>query len=766
MTGLSRAKRDCGLLAVAFVLCGCTRHDKTHGDDIEDRKETRTMPAHTNRLIDEKSPYLLQHAHNPVDWYPWGEEAFEKARRENKPIFLSIGYSTCHWCHVMARESFENEAVAAILNAHFVAIKVDREERQDVDKVYMTYVQATTGGGGWPMSVWLTPDLKPFLGGTYYPPEDKWGRPGFKTVLTRVAEAWASDRDRIVAAAEDTLKRLREAAAAAPDAALALDAKSLDDAYAQIKASYDPRHGGFGGAPKFPRPSAPDFMLRYHARTLRQSSTLRTEATAGQAGQAGTRDALDMTLHTLRAMAEGGMHDQLGGGFHRYSVDERWHVPHFEKMLYDQGQLACTYLDAYQLTRDPFFADVARGILDYVLRDMTGPEGQFYSAEDADSDIPGRPGEHAEGAFYVWEHDEVADVLGGDAAASFSFLYGIEPGGNVRDDPHGEFPRKNVLYVAHSIEDTAKRFNKTPEAMRELLGKARAKLLTHRVSRPRPHLDDKTITAWNGLMISAYARAYQVLGEARYLEAAVNATGFIRTHLYDSDLGVLQRRHRDGEAAIEGYADDYAFLIKGLLDLYEAGFDVRHLEWALALQDKQNALFWDAAAGGYFGTTGEDPTVLLRTKEDYDGAEPSVNSVSALNLLRLAQMTDHPEYATRAKKTLAAFSRQLARAPHAMPAMLAALDFQLGQPMQIVIAGSPNAADTRTLLREVNARFIPNKVVLLADGAAGQEALARRFDFIASLHPIDGKAAAYVCENGACKLPTTDPAKLAALLDG
>lgn len=701
-------------------------------------------PAHgqPNRLIHETSPYLLQHAHNPVDWYPWGPEAFEKARRENKPIFLSVGYLTCHWCHVMERESFENEENARILNENFVPIKVDREERPDVDSVYMTYVQATTGGGGWPMSVWLTPDLKPFLGGTYYPPKDKWGRPGFKSILRRIADAWASDRNKIVASAADTLDRLREVTSTVPAAGSTLDPGPLHSAYVQIKASYDPRHGGFGNAPKFPRPSVLDFMLRYYART-------------------GRRDALDMTLHTLRAMAGGGMHDQLGGGFHRYSVDERWHVPHFEKMLYDQGQLAVTYLDAYTISKDPFYADVARGILGYVRRDMTGPEGQFYSAEDADSDIPGKPGEQAEGAFYVWEHDEVAAVLGPDAAPIFSFQYGIEKNGNVRSDPHGEFSRKNILYVAHSVADMVKHFNKTPDALRELLAASRAKLLAARAVRPRPHLDDETITAWNGLMISGFARAYSVLGDNACLAAATKAAAFIRQRLYDSDTGTLLRRYRAGDAAIAGYADDYAFLIQALLDLYEAYCDVQYLTWAFALQDKQDALFWDEAGGGYFSTSGEDPTVLLRMKEDYDGAEPSANSVSALNLLRLAQLTENPDYAARANQTLAAFSRRLARAPHSMPSMLAALDWQIGGAVQIVIAGAPDAADTRALLHEVRSRFIPNKMLLLADGADGQTALARRLGFITGIKPIDGKATAYVCENGACKLPTTDLATLA-----
>ena len=709
----------------------------------EPNKRKDTM--YTNRLANEKSPYLLQHADNPVDWYPWGEEAFAKARRENKPIFLSVGYSTCHWCHVMARESFENEEIAAVLNEHFVAIKVDREERPDVDTVYMTYVQATTGGGGWPMSVWLTPDLKPFVGGTYYPPEDRWGRPGFKSILTRIAEAWDKDRDRIITSADGVIEQLRRATSVAPGPDVDLERELLDRAYRQIKSSYDSRYGGFGGAPKFPRPSAPDFLLRYHART-------------------GTRDALDMTLHTLRKMAGGGMHDHIGGGFHRYSVDERWHVPHFEKMLYDQAQLACTYLDVYQITRDPYFPRVARDILDYVKRDMTGEHGQFYSAEDADSGIPGNPDEHAEGAFYVWGHDEIVDVLGEQLADIFSFHYGIEKSGNVRDDPHGEFRRKNILYIAHSVDETATRFHESPDRIVRLLAEARNKLFAKRKERPRPHLDDKTITAWNGLMISAFTRAYQVLGEQEYLEAAKTAAGFIRDRLHDEQRGILLRRWRGGEAAIDGYLDDYAFLIRGLLDLYEASFESERLTWAIALQKKQDNLFWDERAGGYFSTTGEDENVLLRMKNSYDGAEPSANSISVLNLLRLAQMTDDAQYREKADKTLAAFAGQLTRAPHAMPQMMAAFDYHLDKPKQIIIAGDPAAPDTQRLLHQVHARFIPNKILMLADGAGNQRTLARHFAFIDSIQRVDGQATAYVCENNVCKLPTTDPAQLAKQL--
>ncbi|MBN1852084.1 MAG: thioredoxin domain-containing protein [Pirellulales bacterium] len=703
------------------------------------------MQKYTNKLANEKNPYLLQHAHNPVDWYPWGEEAFAKAREENKPIFLSIGYSTCHWCHVMARESFESTAIAEVLNRYFVSVKVDREERPDVDRVYMTFIQATTGGGGWPMSVWLTPDLKPFFGGTYYPPEERWGRIGFKNLLLKIADAWRTDHAGIIASSADMLERLRQATTTKTTDAVQLERTLPDRAYQQLKESYDPVQGGFGDAPKFPRPSAPDFLLRYYART-------------------GTRDALEMVLFTLRKMADGGMHDHLGGGFHRYAVDERWHVPHFEKMLYDQAQLANSYLDAYQLTHEAFYAEVARDILHYVRRDMTGTQGQFYSAEDADSEVPGRPGKHAEGAFYVWEHDEIDSILGHRHAAIFNCRYGVEKNGNVLNDPHGEFHNRNVLIVSRPVEELAKQFGLSEAEIEKTLSASRALLREKRDLRPRPHLDDKTITAWNGLMISAYARAYQILGDEDCLMTATAATVFVRENLYTPTNGILLRRYFDGEAAIEGYADDYALMIHGLLDLYEASFDGAHLKWAIGLQKMQDRLFLDTREGGYFGTSGNDKTILMRIQEDYDGAEPSANSVSLQNLLRLAQMTGNQEFRAQAEQIIAAFSPKLEQAPHAMPRMISAFDFHFDTPRQIIIAGKSGAADTRELIRTLHELFIPYKTVMLADEATIRRKLETHFNFIASIEPVDGKATAYVCENGSCKLPVTDPRDLRAYL--
>jgi uncharacterized protein YyaL (SSP411 family) len=694
---------------------------------------------YTNRLINSKSPYLLLHAHNPVDWYPWGEEAFAKARKENKPIFLSVGYSTCHWCHVMAHESFENPQTAKIMNDNFVCIKVDREERPDVDGVYMTFVQATTGGGGWPMSVWLTPDLKPFHGGSYYPPEE------FTALLEKIAAGWHTDNDKILASGDAMVSQLKQFTETSHPASQVPGKNLLDQAYGQIKSSYEPGYGGFGEAPKFPRPVALNFMLRYYTRT-------------------GTRDALDMSLFTLHKMADGGIHDQIGGGFHRYSTDNRWHVPHFEKMLYDQAQLADAYLDAYQITHDKFYADIARDILAHVRRDMTGDQGQFYSAVDADSPLPGKPSTHAEGAAYVWEEKETVMALGDTSAEIFNYYYGIKKGGNVDNDPRGEFPNKNVLTVSHTAEETAKKFDKSPDEIQVILADARQKLFAVRAQRPQPHLDDKVITAWNGLMISAYARAYQVLGDPQYLLAATKSAQFVKMKLYDTSTGKLIRRYRAGEATIDGFADDYGFFVQGLLDLYEASFDIDNLVWAFDLQKKQNELFWDKDQAGYFSTTGHDPNILLRLKEDYDGAEPSPNSVAAMNLLRLSQMLDDKPFREMADQTFSAFGQRLQETPGALPQMLVALDFSLREPKQIVIAGRPDAADTRAMLDAVHAQFIPNKVVLLADGGDGQAFLAKHLEFMQGVPAKNINATAYVCENYACHLPTTNVDVIAKLL--
>ena len=729
--------------------------------------QTAARPEHTNRLAHEKSPYLLQHAHNPVDWYPWGEEAFAKARRENKPIFLSVGYSTCHWCHVMAHESFENEEVAAIMNREFVNIKVDREERPDVDRVYMTFVQATTGSGGWPMSVWLTPDLKPFVGGTYFPPEERYGQPAFKKVLERIATAWKEDHDKIVEQGSKIVEALRESQSAAPVEGK-IDGSVADAAYRQLDRSYDPKEGGFGNAPKFPRPVTLNFLTRFYARKVGHASGLpSTDEASGT--HALPLHALDMALFTLRKMAAGGMHDHIGGGFHRYSVDRYWHVPHFEKMLYDQAQLALTYLDAFQITKDKQYESVARDILDYVARDMTSKEGGFFSAEDADSPVVGIDDpshkKTAEGAFYVWTKKEIDDALG-DSAEIFDFHYGVQAHGNAPEgsDPHDEFRGKNILIERHTIAETARHFKKSEGEIEKVLTQSREKLFGIRAQRPRPHLDDKIIAAWNGLMISAYARAAQVIDEPRYLEIATRSANFVRTKLYDPSRKTLYRSYREGRSNIEGFADDYAMVIQGLLDLYEASFDVECLKFAIQLQEIQDRLFFDEKNGGYFSNSGRDESVFVRMKDDNDGAEPAASSIAALNLLRLSQIYDDPKIAERAKKTIDAFATILLQFPSGMPQMLVAVENSLGKPRQIVIAGKKDSTETKALLKEVHRHFLPNTIVILADANEGQKYLGERNEAVRAMSAVEGKPAAYVCENFTCKAPVTDVKRLSDLL--
>jgi uncharacterized protein len=712
------------------------------------------MPVVANRLINERSPYLRQHAQNPVDWRPWGDEAFEQARRENKPIFLSIGYSTCHWCHVMAQESFEDERAASLLNEHFISIKVDREERPDVDRVYMTFVQATTGSGGWPLSVWLTPDLKPFLGGTYFPPEERYGRKGFPEILLAIAEAWREQRTQIIEQGDIVVDALRKhtVAAAIAGGAPARGAADLQRGIDELWSNFDREWGGFGTAPKFPRPA----VLRFIARAA-AAAEVSTE----------TRDrALLMLSTTLRKMAMGGMHDHVGGGFHRYSVDDAWHVPHFEKMLYDQGQLAIAYLEGFQLTGESAFADVVRDILKYVERDLLSPDGAFFSAEDADSPLEHDPSLHAEGAFYVWTKAEIAALLPPEQCAMFCRHYGVEPGGNAdsRSDPHGEFEGKNILIERCPPTQTSSEYNLPLEEVNAILASGRDKLWAARGARPRPHLDDKILTGWNGLMISAFARAGQVLDSPAYLATARRAAEFIRTHLYDEKSGILRRSYREGAGEVRGFADDYAFLVTGLLDLYEGEFDASVLAWAERLQKTQDQLFRDTESGGYFSSEAGAPHILLRIKEDHDGAEPAPSSVAVLNLLRLAALTGRAEYRQEAERAAAAFASPPDRLVQLMPLMFAA-QYALGtSPLQVVISGSRNGTDTREFLRAVRSLFLPHGIVLLADGGEAQRLLTQSHPYLAGVKALDGRATAYICRDFACEPPETDPQALAAKL--
>jgi uncharacterized protein len=690
---------------------------------------------HTNALIREKSPYLQQHAHNPVDWLPWGEAAFEKARLEDKPIFLSIGYSTCHWCHVMAHESFEDERTAEILNRDFVPVKIDREERPDVDRVYMLFVQASTGSGGWPMSVWLTPDLKPFFGGTYFPPDSRYGRPGFRDLLAHLARAWKEERKRVEESGANVTEQLRSIASPAVASAKGVgepDRALFESGFSYFRRTFDSRYGGFGNAPKFPRPVVFNYLFRLYA--LDSNS-----------------EALKMSLQTLQAMAMGGMHDQLGGGFHRYSVDERWFVSHFEKMLYDQAQLAISYLEAFQITGDGDFARVARGIFDYVQRDLTSPEGAFYSAEDADSPDPENPSHSGEGAFYLWRGSEIESLLSRPDAQLFSLRYGVQPDGNVDHDPQGEFHGRNILYQAIPVEEVSKQAGIPAHQAAAILDEAKRKLLEVRSRRPRPHLDNKILTSWNSLMISALAKGYMVLDDKQYLRRAQTAAHFLLRTMYNGETGQLLRRYCDGDAAIPAFLDDYAFLAQALLDLFEASGDPNYLKIAVQLARTRFARFEDAGEGGFFSTAAHAPDVLLRMKEDYDGAEPSGNSVATDVLLRLAHLTSDNGFRASAERSLRAFTPKLESQPAIAPQMLVAVGRSLAEPEQVVIRSAAIDDQAHWRLSKEAKGFAPYRAVfVLSDNAAKD--LAAVSSFLADLER-KGVITIYRCRNLVCELP-------------
>jgi len=705
------------------------------------------VTRYTNRLISEKSPYLQQHAHNPVDWYPWGPEAFERAARENKPIFLSIGYSTCHWCHVMETESFSNPAVAELMNQSFISIKVDREERPDVDRVYLAYVTSVSGGG-WPMTLVLTPDLKPFFGATYVPPNDRGREQGLTTILERLAVEWRDNRPELLRAAAEGSSTVGAVARIPGAVEGADDARVIDETFANLARSFDAANGGFGGAPKFPRPVVMAFLMRYHART-------------------GNAEAREMTLATLRGIARGGIRDHLGGGFHRYTVDGAWRLPHFEKMLYDQAQLVTAFSEAYQLTRSDEFASVAHDTIAYVLRDLRDPDGAFYSAEDADSRISATDDTLGEGAFYLWTLEEVERALGTDLASLVTWHYGLTRAGNVSDTPGADawLQGRNVLVADHTVTETARQFRRTERTVQAQLEQARERLLAARARRPRPSRDDKMIAGWNGMMISALARAGQVFDRDDYTAAAVTAGRLVETRLVDQASATLRRRFREGQAGVDGLLEDYAFLVQGFLDLYEASFDPRWLRLAARLQTTQDALFWDVKDGAYFSTREDAAHLLARMKEDYDGAEPAANSVSAMNLLRLWQLLENDAWREKADATFRALSGRVARSGAAVPQLVAALDFRESTPKQIVIAGERDGTDTKTLLRLVHDRFIPNKVLALVDGGPAQSELVQLVPFLDGMVRRNGRATIYVCENYVCKLPTTDPVVAGRLLD-
>lgn len=696
----------------------------------------------SNRLINEKSPYLLQHAHNPVDWFPWGEEAFEKARSEEKPIFLSIGYSTCYWCHVMEREVFEVEAIAKEMNRIFVNIKVDREERPDVDRVYMSALQSMTGSGGWPMSMFLTSDLKPFYGATYIPPKSKYGLAGFEELILQLEEAWKSRRDEIHKSGNEILEHIREASENKRSKE-ELSKEMLLKGAQQFKNGFDEEYGGFDEAPKFPRPPGLNFLMRAYNRF---SDT----------------ESLQMVIRTLLQMARGGMYDHIGGGFHRYSVDRYWRVPHFEKMLYDQAQLSVNYIEAFLITGDNYFGGIAKDVLSYVGRVLTSPEGGFYSAEDAESALSfDDPVEKEEGAFYTWTKKEIDELLGENVDV-FNFYFGVNEYGNAPQgsDPHSVFVEKNILYIAHTVSEASNEFEMPTDLVNRIIEEGKEKLFEVRDRRPKSHLDDKILTSWNGLMITAFAKASQAFGDKRYRERAKASADFIIAELYKPELHTLLHRWRDGNAAIEGTLEDYAFFVQGLIDLYETCFEEKYLEAARDLTQTMIKDFYDEEAGGFFDTSGKDKSILVRTKEDYDSAEPTGNSIAILNLVRLSMLLDFQEWSDKAYSSVLAFSGKIDQMPYAMPQMLVALENVLFKPKQIIIAGKKFDETSYRMLKEVNSRFIPSRILINIDPDESHKSIT----FASKIVINELKTTAYVCENFACRLPVNTVEGLIELL--
>jgi uncharacterized protein len=690
-----------------------------------------------NRLIHEKSPYLLQHAYNPVDWYAWRGETFETAKREDKPIFLSIGYSTCHWCHVMERESFEDPEVAQLMNETFISVKVDREERPEIDNVYMKVCQMMTGSGGWPLTIIMMPDQRPFFAATYIPKEDSFGRMGMMSLIPRIREFWKGRRGELADSSEEIVKALEKISA--PPSSGALDESVLEQAFEELSERFDRLYGGFGSAPKFPTPHNLLFLLR----NWKRHNAAR---------------ASEMVESTLAGMRRGGIYDHVGFGFHRYSTDREWLVPHFEKMLYDQALLTLAYAEAFQATRKREYAQTAREILAYVSRDLTSPEGGFYSAEDADS-------EGVEGKFYLWTESEIRQLLNADEADLVIRAFNVSEEGNFREQGSEGPGGRNILHFSESTEDVASKYGISPEEFEKRWQLAREKLFAARERRVHPHKDDKILTDWNGLMIAAFAFAAQVFGEPRYAEVASRAAEFVLSRLRSPD-GALLHCYRDGRAAVEGNLDDYVFMAMALIELYEATFEVKHLETAIAFMERAVRDFWHHEQGGFYFTAAAGEKLLVRSKEIYDGAVPSGNSVAMLALLRLARMTGRKEFEDKAWQTAQAFGAMIRQSPAAYTQMMVGVDFAIGPSFEVVICGKPRATDTRAMLDALRGQFVPNKVVLLQPGTAEGRQLAGLAPFTESQSSLDGKATAYVCQNFRCNLPTTDPAQMLANLAG
>jgi hypothetical protein len=684
-----------------------------------------------NKLAGEKSPYLLQHAENPVDWYPWGKEAFERAKNEDKPIFLSIGYSTCHWCHVMEHESFEDTEVARLMNDAFVSIKVDREERPDIDKVYMSVCQIMTGSGGWPLTIIMTPDKTPFFAATFIPKETMHGRIGMVELIPRVMELWDTERERLVESAEQISTALAKYSMTPTGSSL--DQTLLRRGFADLRANFDRTNGGFGSAPKFPTPHNLLFLLRYWKRT-------------------GDEQAVEMVEKTLEGMMRGGIHDHVGFGFHRYSTDSRWLVPHFEKMLYDQAMISMAYTEAYQAIGSEELGRVAKQTFEYVLRDMTSDAGGFFSAEDADS-------EGVEGKFYVWTMDEIASLFNEEEISLLKAAYDLDPSGNFLDESTRQRTGANILHMPRSVEVIAHSLGMEETQLSSRLQDARSKLFEKRRQRVHPLKDDKVLADWNGLMITALAKGAQVFGDTKYRDAAESAVAFVFEKMRAAD-GRLMHRYRDSQTSMPSHLDDYAFLAWGLIELYEATFETEHLENALFLAEIMLRDFWDRENGGFFFTSGESDELMIRTKEIYDGAIPSGNSVAMLVLLKLAGMLARPEFEARADDIGKAFYQKITDSPAAHAQLMVALDLAVGPATEVVIVGDPEAEDTAEMIQTLRKFYLPQAVVLLKPPGDAGEGLVNLAPFVEPFAAINDKATAYVCSGHACKLPTNDVAEM------
>ncbi|MFX1514409.1 MAG: thioredoxin domain-containing protein [Promethearchaeota archaeon] len=708
--------------------------DSTHSNTKKiSRKEGQLL---FNQLINEKSPYLLQHAGNPVFWYPWGDKAFEKAKKENKPIFLSIGYSTCHWCHVMAHESFEDPEIARMMNDTFINVKVDREERPDIDLVYMEVCTRLTGAGGWPLSIILTPDKKPFFAGTYFPKKSRFGQIGMKELIVSIKKQWNERKEEIVQSAEEITAILQQETE--ENKLLGLTDVILKVAFNELTERYDPSFGGFGRAPKFPTPHNLLFLLRYWKRS-------------------GNKKALTMVETTLQNMRQGGIYDQIGYGFHRYSTDHHWLVPHFEKMLYDQALISMAYLEVYQATGKEFYSKTAQEIFEYVLRDMADPLGGFYSAEDADS-------EGEEGKFYLWTLQEINQVLGKDDVNLAQFIFNIEKEGNYLEEVTRELIGKNILHLKKPINELASELSINKQDLKKKIKKIQQTLFSIRNQRVHPYKDDKILVDWNGLMIASLAKAGRVLNDSKYITAAKNAVDFILDNMFTSDRRLFHR-YRNGEAGIVACLDDYAFLVWGLLELYETTLNAQYLKIALELNDDMIKHFW-SEEGGFFFTAGDSEELLVRKIVTYDGAIPSGNSIAMLNLLRLGRLTDNSKYEDKAAMIEQVASSSVNQSPLAHTSMLSSVDFSVGPTYEVIIVGDSQAEDTREMIQAIQSAYIPNKVVIYRPSDQKSPDIDQVIDFSKNYDNLFGRATVYVCQNYSCKLPTTDVGRMLDLLCG